>query len=109
MLSHRRGGRGLDVDRITHVINYDIPYDTESYVHRIGRTGRAGRTGNAILFITPRERHLLKMIEKATRQPISQMDPPTGSQISERRINAFRQKISETIEKTNLDDFKRLI
>jgi ATP-dependent RNA helicase DeaD len=92
--------RGLDVDRITHVINYDIPYDTESYVHRIGRTGRAG---------TPRERHLLKMIEKATRQPISQMDPPTGAQISERRINAFRQKISETIEKTNLDDFKRLI
>lgn len=101
--------RGLDVDRITHVINYDVPYDTESYVHRIGRTGRAGRTGNAILFITPRERHLLKMIEKATRQPISQMAPPTGAQISERRINAFRQKIVETMEKSNLEDFKRLI
>lgn len=101
--------RGLDVDRITHVINYDVPYDTESYVHRIGRTGRAGRTGNAILFITPRERRLLKMIEKATRQPITQMEPPTRAQISEKRVESFRQKITETVEKNGLEDFRRLI
>jgi ATP-dependent RNA helicase CsdA (EC 5.99.1.-) len=63
--------RGLDVERITHVINYDIPNDTEAYVHRIGRTGRAGRTGDAILFVAPRERHLLRAIERATGQTIS--------------------------------------
>ena len=69
--------RGLDVERISHVLNYDIPYDTESYVHRIGRTGRAGRSGDAILFVTPRERHLLRAIERATRQPITQMQLPS--------------------------------
>ena len=70
--------RGLDVERISHVVNYDIPTDTESYVHRIGRTGRAGRTGDAISFITPRERYLLKHIEKATKQPLTQMQLPSG-------------------------------
>ena len=69
--------RGLDVERISHVVNYDIPTDTESYVHRIGRTGRAGRTGDSIAFVTPRERHLLRAIEKATRQPLTQMQLPT--------------------------------
>ena len=69
--------RGLDVDRISHVVNFDIPTDTESYVHRIGRTGRAGRSGAAISFVTPRERRLLTAIEKATRQPLTQMQLPT--------------------------------
>ena len=101
--------RGLDVDRITHVVNYDSPYDTESYVHRIGRTGRAGRDGNAILFITPRERNLLRMIERATRQPIEQMDTPTGAQISERRVTAFRDKIKQTLENEKLEDFRALL
>src|SRR5699024_10512692 len=68
--------RGLDVERISHVLNYDIPYDTESYVHRIGRTGRAGRAGEAILFVSPRERGMLRAIERATRQPIEQMELP---------------------------------
>ena len=101
--------RGIDVDRITHVVNYDVPYDTESYIHRIGRTGRAGRTGNAILFITPRERRLLKMIEKATRQEIAPMKMPTGKQISEKRINAFRNRILEKINEADLDEFRNLM
>lgn len=101
--------RGIDVDRITHVINYDVPYDTESYVHRIGRTGRAGRTGNAILFITPRERRLLKMIEKDTRQPIAPMEMPTGEQISEKRVSAFRKKVLEKVEEGGLEDFRELM
>ena len=69
--------RGLDVKRISHVINYDIPYDTEAYVHRIGRTGRAGREGQAILFVAPRERRMLATIERATRQPITAMSLPS--------------------------------
>src|SRR5690606_26747687 len=69
--------RGLDVERVSHVLNYDIPYDTESYVHRIGRTGRAGRSGEAILFVAPRERGMLRAIERATRQPIEQMELPS--------------------------------
>ncbi len=101
--------RGIDVDRITHVVNYDVPYDTESYVHRIGRTGRAGRTGNALLFITPRERRLLKMIEKATGSSIFPMEMPTGAQISEKRVAAFNKKILEKIHSENLDDFRKLM
>lgn len=101
--------RGLDVERISHVINYDIPYDTESYVHRIGRTARAGREGNAILFITPRERRMLKMIERATRKPIEPMEVPTGNQISEHRVSAFKQKILDTIEKGGLEEFRNLV
>lgn len=101
--------RGIDVDRISLVVNYDVPYDTESYVHRIGRTGRAGRTGNAILFVTPRERRLLKTIEKATRQPIAPMDMPTGRQISEKRVEAFRNKVLEKIDKGGLEEFRELI
>lgn len=101
--------RGLDVDRISHVINYDIPYDTESYVHRIGRTARAGREGNAILFITPRERRLLKMIERATRKSIDPMEIPTGEQISERRVSAFKQKVLDAIEAGGLEEFRNLV
>ena len=101
--------RGIDVDRISLVVNYDIPYDTESYVHRIGRTGRAGRSGNAILFITPRERRLLKTIEKATRQPIEAMAMPTSEQISEKRVTAFKNKVKSVVSYGELDKFKALV
>ena len=101
--------RGIDVDRISLVVNYDIPYDTESYVHRIGRTGRAGRNGNAILFITPRERRLLKTIEKATRQPIEAMAMPTSEQISEKRVTAFKNKVKSVVSYGELDKFKALV
>ncbi len=100
--------RGIDVDRITHVVNYDIPYDTESYVHRIGRTGRAGRSGNAILFITPRERRLLKTIEKATRQPIEAMSLPSAEQISAKRIANFQKKIQDKLTNTDLSKFREI-
>ena len=100
--------RGIDVDRITHVVNYDIPYDTESYVHRIGRTGRAGRSGNAILFITPRERRLLKTIEKATRQPIEAMALPSAEQISAKRIANFQKKIQDKLTNANLSKFREI-
>jgi len=101
--------RGIDVDRISLVVNYDIPYDTESYVHRIGRTGRAGRSGNAILFVTPRERRMLKIIEKATRQPIEAMDMPTSEQISRKRVEAFKAKVKSVISYGELDQFKELV
>jgi ATP-dependent RNA helicase DeaD len=89
--------RGLDVDRISHVVNFDIPTDTESYVHRIGRTGRAGRKGDAISFVTPRERHLLKHIEKATRQPLTQMQLPTVEDINVTRLSRFDDAITEAL------------
>ena len=101
--------RGIDVDRISLVVNYDIPYDTESYVHRIGRTGRAGRSGDAILFITPRERRLLKAIEKATRQPIEAMALPTSEQISAKRVSAFKEKVKSVISCGELEQFKELV
>ena len=101
--------RGIDVDRITHVVNYDIPFDTESYVHRIGRTGRAGRSGNAILFITPREKRMLKIIEKATRQPIEAMETPTADVISAKRVNAFKEKIKSVLSYGELEKFKELV
>ena len=101
--------RGIDVDRISLVVNYDIPYDTESYVHRIGRTGRAGRSGNAILFITPRERRLLKAIEKSTRQPIEAMELPTAEVISAKRVAAFKEKVKSVISCGELDKFKELV
>ncbi|MBC8520008.1 MAG: DEAD/DEAH box helicase [Gammaproteobacteria bacterium] len=91
--------RGLDVPRISHVINYDVSYDTESYVHRIGRTGRAGRKGDAILFIAPREKRMLHAIERATRQKIEQMDLPSNEVINDRRIAKFKQRITDTIAK----------
>jgi ATP-dependent RNA helicase DeaD len=101
--------RGLDVDRISHVVNYDVPYDTESYVHRIGRTGRAGRSGEAILFIAPRERNLLRSIERATRQPIEPMELPTVEKINDVRIAKFKQQITDTLEGGGLEPFQRLI
>ncbi|MEQ1440302.1 DEAD/DEAH box helicase [Fontimonas sp. SYSU GA230001] len=89
--------RGLDVERITHVVNYDVPTDTESYVHRIGRTGRAGRSGDAILFIVPRERHLLRAIERATRQPIEPMALPSAEAVNARRIERFKADLNEVL------------
>jgi ATP-dependent RNA helicase DeaD len=86
--------RGLDVDRISHVVNFDVPHDTESYVHRIGRTGRAGRSGEAILFIAPRERNMLRIIERATRQPIEAMNLPTIDDVNLRRIGRFKERIA---------------
>lgn len=101
--------RGLDVPRISHVVNYDIPSDTESYVHRIGRTGRAGRTGEAILFVAPREKRMLYAIEQATRQRIEPMQLPTRNEIVDRRIDQFKRQISETIETQELDFFRELM
>ena len=89
--------RGLDVDRISHVVNYDIPYDTEAYIHRIGRTGRAGRSGEAILFVAPRERRMLAAIERATRQKITRLELPTTETVNNKRIADFKQKITDTL------------
>ncbi|MFD1383801.1 DEAD/DEAH box helicase [Rhodanobacter aciditrophus] len=101
--------RGLDVDRVSHVVNYDIPYDTESYVHRIGRTGRAGRTGTAILFVGHRERRMLQQIERATRQTIERMQLPTASDINAQRISRFKQRITDTMDNEDLDFFIELV
>jgi len=101
--------RGLDVDRISHVVNYDIPQDPESYVHRIGRTGRAGREGKAILFVAPRERRMLQTIERITRQPITPMQLPSAKIINEQRVTNFKQRISDTLNNQELGIFEELI
>jgi len=101
--------RGLDVERISHVINYDIPYDTETYVHRIGRTGRAGRQGDAILFVAPREKRLLNAIEKATRQKIDMMELPSSDVINDKRIARFKQRISDILATEELGQFYQII
>lgn len=101
--------RGLDVERISHVVNYDIPHDTESYVHRIGRTGRAGRSGDAILFMTPREKYLLRAIEKATRQSVEQMHLPTAETVNSLRLGKFAERITETLESEDVSLFRDLI
>ncbi|MFJ4016601.1 DEAD/DEAH box helicase [Microbacterium sp. NPDC090014] len=102
--------RGLDVERISHVINFDIPTDTESYVHRIGRTGRAGRTGDAISFITPRERYLLKSIEKATRQQPTQMQLPSLDDVNTTRLARFDDAITTALsDSTRIEKFRDII
>ena len=101
--------RGIDVARVSHVINYDIPYDTEAYVHRIGRTGRAGRKGCAILFVAPRERRMLKLIERATRQPIAPMALPTKADLANRRVARFKQQVLDVVEAEELGFFESLI
>ncbi len=101
--------RGLDVERISHVLNYDIPYDTESYVHRIGRTGRAGRKGEAILFVAPKERRLLRAIEKATSHPIEQMHMPSTSDINDKRVEKFKQRITDTLATENLSIYQDIL
>ena len=101
--------RGLDVPRISHVVNYDIPQDPESYVHRIGRTGRAGREGNAILFVSHRERRMLNTIERVTRQKIDPIELPSAKRINEKRIETFKQKITETLNNQELSVFEKLV
>jgi len=101
--------RGLDVERISHVVNYDVPSDPESYTHRIGRTGRAGRSGEAILFITPREQGLLKAIERATRQPVAPLTLPTVKAVNDVRIAKFKDQIGEALAAGGLDVFRSLI
>ncbi|WP_456406435.1 DEAD/DEAH box helicase [Thiolapillus sp.] len=101
--------RGLDVERISHVLNYDIPYDTESYVHRIGRTGRAGRKGEAILFVAPKERRLLRAIEKATSHPIEQMHMPSTSDINIKRVERFKQRIIDTLAAEDLSIYEEIL
>jgi len=100
--------RGLDVERISHVINFDIPFDTESYIHRIGRTGRAGRSGEAILFVNPRERSMLRSIEYATRQKISSMELPSIADINKKRVEKFKEKITGALQ-GNIAFYEQLI
>ena len=101
--------RGLDVERVSHVINFDIPYDTESYVHRIGRTGRAGRQGDAILFISHREKRLLFQIEKTTKQSIEQMPIPSISEMNESRLVRFKESVVEAIEDDSIQSLIPII
>ncbi|MDC9714798.1 MAG: DEAD/DEAH box helicase [Gammaproteobacteria bacterium] len=101
--------RGLDVERISHVVNYDIPQDAESYVHRIGRTGRAGRKGEAILFVSNRERRMLSTIERVTRQKIDPLELPTAKIINAKRIETFKQNIVQTISNQDLTVFEKLV
>ncbi|MCA1939071.1 DEAD/DEAH box helicase [uncultured Azonexus sp.] len=101
--------RGIDVPRISHVVNYDIPYDTEAYVHRIGRTGRAGRTGNAILFVAPREIRMLRTIERATRQPIAPLTLPSRADVTNKRVADFKAKVAEVLDAEGLDFFANIV
>lgn len=101
--------RGLDVERVSHVLNYDIPYDTESYVHRIGRTGRAGRNGDAILFVTSREKGMLRAIERATRQPIEEMQLPSVDAVNDTRVSRFMTRITETLASGQIDVYRDLL
>jgi ATP-dependent RNA helicase DeaD len=101
--------RGLDVDRISHVVNYDMPHDAESYVHRIGRTARAGRTGTAILFVTPRESRLLKTIERFTGQHLAPMRMPTAAAVAARRTAAFKQRLLKATAEDGLDPYLTLV
>jgi len=101
--------RGLDVERISHVLNYDIPHDTESYVHRIGRTGRAGRAGTALLFVSPRERHLLTAIEKATRHKLIETELPTVEDVNAQRVAKFADSITDALARPGIDLFRKLV
>ena len=101
--------RGLDVERISHVLNYDIPNDTEPYVHRIGRTGRAGRSGEAILFVAPRERGMLRAIERATRQTIEPMQLPSIETVNEARVSKFKDRITTALAADGLAVFRNVI
>lgn len=102
--------RGLDVERISHVVNFDIPTDTESYVHRIGRTGRAGRSGDAISFVTPRERGLVRAIERATRQELTEMQLPSVDEVNETRLSRFDDRITAALAETErIDGFRDIV
>ncbi|MBN8280741.1 MAG: DEAD/DEAH box helicase, partial [Gammaproteobacteria bacterium] len=101
--------RGLDVDRISHVVNFDIPYDVEAYVHRIGRTGRAGRKGEAILFVAYREQGMLRAIERATKQPIEPMNLPSAAAVNDTRIAKFKERITGALAGPGLDVFRGIV
>jgi ATP-dependent RNA helicase DeaD len=101
--------RGIDVERISHVVNYDIPYDSETYTHRIGRTGRAGRSGDAILFVAPRERNMLRIIERHTRQPIEAMNLPTVQDVNDQRIARFKERIAAALQSPEALAFRPLL
>ncbi|WP_226416670.1 DEAD/DEAH box helicase [Dechloromonas denitrificans] len=101
--------RGIDVPRVSHVVNYDIPYDTEAYVHRIGRTGRAGRAGNAILFVAPREIRMLRTIERATRSPIAPLTLPSRADVTNKRVAGFKEKVAEVLNAEGLDFFSNIV
>ncbi|MBE4694037.1 DEAD/DEAH box helicase [Brevibacterium casei] len=101
--------RGLDVERISLVVNYDIPHDTESYVHRIGRTGRAGRSGEAILFITPREQRLLGSIERATKQKVEPLTLPSVEELTNTRVEKFTKRIDDALATTELSELATVI
>jgi ATP-dependent RNA helicase DeaD len=101
--------RGIDVERISHVVNYDIPYDSETYTHRIGRTGRAGRNGDAILFVAPRERNMLRIIERHTRQPIEPMNLPTIKDVNDQRIARFKERIATALQNGEAKAFQPLL
>ena len=101
--------RGIDVERISHVVNYDIPYDSETYTHRIGRTGRAGRNGDAILFVAPRERNMLRIIERHTRQPIEAMNLPTIKDVNDQRIARFKERIATALQNGEAKAFQPLL
>lgn len=101
--------RGLDVDRITHVLNYDMPHDPESYVHRIGRTGRAGRAGQALLFVTPRERRMIRQIERVTGQPLAEINLPSVDDVNDTRVRRFNDSITEALASEHLDLFRGFV
>lgn len=101
--------RGLDVERLSHVVNYDAPYDTETYVHRIGRTGRAGRAGKSLLLVTPREKHYLNAVERATKQAVKVITPPTIKELNQSRIDSFTADLLKILEKNKLDYYRELV
>ena len=101
--------RGLDIERISHVINYDIPYDEQSYIHRIGRTGRAGRTGKALLFVSPREKRLLQAIERVVGKKITAIDPPSASQVQIKRAEKFRFEVLQTLATEDISRYRELV
>ncbi|PIR25857.1 MAG: ATP-dependent RNA helicase [Deltaproteobacteria bacterium CG_4_10_14_0_2_um_filter_43_8] len=101
--------RGLDVDRITHVVNYDIPHDTESYIHRVGRTGRAGRKGEAILFVNPREIRMLNIIERASKQKMTKMQLPTHEAVQSKRFRAFKTKVEAALQDVKLPKYQEFV
>jgi ATP-dependent RNA helicase DeaD len=101
--------RGLDVERISLVVNYDIPMDSESYVHRIGRTGRAGRAGRALLFVENRERRLLRNIERTMKLTIPEVELPNAELLSKRRLEKFAAKVQQQLESSDLDQYRALL
>ncbi|HYC91643.1 MAG TPA: DEAD/DEAH box helicase [Thermoanaerobaculia bacterium] len=101
--------RGLDVEQISHVVNYDVPYDVEAYVHRIGRTGRAGRSGVATMFITPRERKMMREIERYTGTPIKAMKMPTRQDVAAKRISVFKENLRKNIQEGDLEMYVELV